>query len=229
MTQNRARILLLLLVALVVVAHLGGLLDFLSPKTVISQSQSLRSAAGAHPVAAMGLFTLAYILVAVLALPAAAALSLVGGYLFGLWVGGLLVLVSATLGAFILFTIARSAIGEPLRKRAGPIYDKIAVEMRRDAFSYLLFLRLIPLFPFFLVNLAAALFEIKPATFLVATFVGMAPATFIYVNLGREISRIESLGDLLSPGTLIALSALGLLALVPVAYRRVRKKPEYSS
>ena len=84
MTQNRARILLLALVALVVAAHVGGLLDFLSPKAVISQSQSLRTAASAHPVAAMGLFTLAYILVAVLALPAAAALSLLGGYLFGL-------------------------------------------------------------------------------------------------------------------------------------------------
>jgi uncharacterized membrane protein YdjX (TVP38/TMEM64 family) len=229
MTQNRARIFLLVLVALVVGAHLGGLLDILSPKAVLSQSQSLRSAASAHPVAAMGLFALAYVLVAALALPAAAALSLLGGFLFGLWIGGLLVLVSATLGAFVLFLIARSAIGERLRRRAGPIYGKIAVEMRRDAFSYLLFLRLIPLFPFFLVNLAAALFEIKPATFLVATLVGMAPATFIYVNLGQEISRIESLGDVLSPGTIIALSALGLLALVPVAYRRFWKKPESSS
>ena len=226
MTQSRARILLLALVALVVAAHVGGLLDFLSPKAVISQSQSLRTAASAHPVAAMGLFTLAYILVAVLALPAAAALSLLGGYLFGLLIGGLLVLFSATLGAFTIFMIARSAVGEPLRKRAGPIYEKIAAEMRKDAFSYLLFLRLIPLFPFFLVNLAAALFEIKPATFLIATFVGMAPATFIYVNLGKEISKIESVGDLLSPGTLIALSALGLLALAPVAYRRIWKKPE---
>lgn len=229
MMQNRARVLLLVLVALLVAAHASGLLDFLSPKTVISQSQSLRAAASAHPMAAMAAFALAYLLVAVLALPAAAALSLLGGFLFGLWVGGLLVLVSATLGAFTIFMIARSAIGAPLRKRAGPIYDKIAVEMGRDAFSYLLFLRLVPLFPFFLVNLAAALFEIRPTTFLAATFLGMAPATFIYVNLGQEISRVENLGGLLSPGALVALSALGLLALVPVAYRRLWKKAEVSS
>ena len=214
-----------LLVALALAAHLAGWTDLLDPQVVLAKSQALQQLARAHPILAPLAFVAAYLAVAALALPAAALLSLLGGFLFGRWLGTVLVLVSATGGALIVFLLARSAIGEPLRRRAGPLYEKISGNMRENAVGYLLFLRLVPLFPFFLVNLVAALFEIKTRTFVLTTFFGIAPATFIFVNFGREIGAVSNPRDLLSPGIIVALSGLGLLALVPVAYRRWRGEP----
>jgi uncharacterized membrane protein YdjX (TVP38/TMEM64 family) len=211
-------------VAIAAAAHFSGLTGALSPETILAKRQALQDLAASHPVLAPMAFAVVYLAVAAFALPVAAILSLLGGFLFGVWLGSLLVLCSATAGALIVFSLARSAIGEPLRRKAGPLYEKIAVNMRENAFGYLLFMRLVPLFPFFLVNLVAALFDMTARSFVVASLVGMAPGTVIYVNFGRQLGTVTSLQDLLSPGVLVALTGLGLLALTPALYRQWTKR-----
>lgn len=213
-------LLLAVLIALGVTAHVSGVTEFLSLEGVAAKRQTLLEMAAAHAVLAPLAFVAVYVAVAALALPGAAILSLLGGFLFGRWLGTALVVVSATTGALVVFALARSALGGPLRRRAGPLYEKVAANMRENALGYLLFLRLVPLFPFFLVNLVAALFDLKFRTFFLATLVGIAPASFVFVNFGKEIGRVSSFGELLSPSVLIALTGLGLLALVPVLYRQ---------
>lgn len=213
-------IIVVIFVAVVVVAHVSGLTNEFSPETIIGKRNALQALVASHPVLAPLAFASVYMTVAALALPVAAILSLLGGFLFGVWLGTALVLCSATAGALIVFLVARSAIGEPLRRKAGPLYQKISANMRENAFGYLLFMRLVPLFPFFLVNLVSALFDMKVRNFVVATFFGMAPATLIYVNFGRQIGNVTSARGLMSPSVLIALTGLGLLVLVPTVYRQ---------
>lgn len=222
-------VLVVMLLGAVVVAHFSGLADILSPEAVLAKRQALQDLVSSHPVLAPLTFALTYMAVAALSLPVAALLSLVGGFLFDVWLGTVLVLSSATVGALAVFLIARSAFGAPLRRKAGPLYTKIADNMRENTFGYLLFMRLVPLFPFFLVNLVSALFDVKVREFVLATFVGMAPATIIYVNFGRQIGNVTSVRNLMSPGVLIALTGLGLLALVPVIYRQWAKRRSVSS
>ena len=216
-------------VAIAIAAHFSGVTNVFSPEVVLAKRQELQDFAASHPVLAPLAFAAVYLAVAALALPVAAILSLLGGFLFGVFLGTALVLVSATGGALIVFVLARSAIGEPLRRKAGPLYEKVAANMRENAFGYLLFMRLVPLFPFFLVNLVAALFDMTARKFVLATFIGMAPATIIYVNFGRQIGTVASARDLLSPSVLIALTGLGLLVLAPIIYRQWTKRNSNST
>jgi uncharacterized membrane protein YdjX (TVP38/TMEM64 family) len=222
-------VLVVMLVAAVVVAHFSGLTHILTPEAILARRLALQDLVPSHPVLAPLTFALTYMAVAALSLPVAALLSLLGGFLFGVWFGTVLVLSSATAGALMVFLIARSAFGEPLRRKAGPLYAKIADNMRENAFGYLLFMRLVPLFPFFLVNLVSALFDIKVRQFVLATFLGMAPATVIYVNFGRQIGNVTSVRSLMSPSVLIALTGLGLLVLAPVVYRQWARRRSVSA
>ena len=216
-------------VAIAVAAHFSGVTDVFSPDVILAKRQAFQDLAAAHPVLAPLVFSAVYVSVAALALPVAAILSLLGGFLFGVWLGAALVLVSASAGALIVFLLARSAIGEPLRRKAGPLYEKVATNMRENAVGYLLFMRLVPLFPFFLVNLVAALFDMTARNFILATFIGMAPATIIYVNFGSQIGTVASARDLLSASVLIALTGPGLLVLAPTIYRQWTKRKTNST
>jgi len=207
---------------LAIAAYAAGATRWLSLQAVLAERQTLQSWTFHHPgLAVLGFVTL-YVAVAAAAIPGAAVLSLLGGFLFGRWLGTALVLTGATAGACIVFSIARSAIGQPLRRRAGPLFDKVSAGVKGNAVEVLLFLRLVPLFPFFLVNLAAALFDIRLITFLATTAVGIAPATFIYTSVGREIGTVSSLSGLLSPGALAALIGLAGLSLLPILFRHWR-------
>jgi uncharacterized membrane protein YdjX (TVP38/TMEM64 family) len=153
---------------------------------------------------------------------------LLAGFLFDRWLGTAIVVISATAGATILFLIARSAFGSALRERAGALYKKISKNMTENAISYMLFMRLVPIFPFFLVNIVPALFNVRFLPYMLTTFFGIIPGTFIYVNLGRELGTIESLGDLVSPSTLIAFTLLGIFALIPMLYKQFFAKKKKS-
>ncbi len=122
---------------------------------------------------------------------------------------------AATLGATLVFLAARYLFADAARKRLGGAGERINAGFTRHAFSYLLFLRLVPLFPFFLVNLAPAFTSIPVSTYVLATLIGIIPATFVYVNLGEALGHLDSLQGALSFNTLGALALLGLLALVP--------------
>ncbi|MGA8383472.1 MAG: TVP38/TMEM64 family protein [Stellaceae bacterium] len=183
-------------------------------------------------VAAALLYSVAYACLVALSLPGGAVMTIAGGFLFGTWVGGMCAVVGATLGATALFLAARAGLGPNtiggLAPGAGPLFGKLEAGFRAHAFSYLLALRLMPLFPFWLINLVPALVGVGLPTYLLATFIGIIPATFVYASLGNGFSKVVETPDasiLFRPGVLLPILALAVLALVPVWYKRWRRRP----
>lgn len=156
----------------------------------------------------------AYAAVTALSLPAAAILSLAAGALFGRWWGTLIVLWAATLGATLAMLTSRYLFREWVRRRLGPRLAKLEEGVAKDGAYYLFTLRLIAAVPFFLINLGMGLTPMRVRTYAVVSFFGMLPGTFMFVNAGTELSRIESPRDVLSPSVLISMALLGLLPLV---------------
>ncbi len=188
-----------------------------------SNKDALRSYADSHYAATVVTFIVAYCAQTALSLPGAAIFTLTGGFLFGTALGTVYVNVGATSGAVLAFLTARYLFRAGVERRFGKNLDAILRGFSQNAFNYLLTLRLIPLFPFFLVNLAAGLTRIRLSTYTAATAIGIVPASLVYANAGSQLGRIESLSDIASPGVLGAFALLGVLALVPVAYRKLRK------
>jgi len=167
-----------------------------------------------------------YTLLVALSVPGGAVLTIAGGFLFGTWLGALCAIIGATLGATAIFLATRAGLGG-FTQRAGPLVGKLEAGFRADAFNYLLVLRLVPIFPFWLVNLVPALVGVKLRTYVVATALGIVPATVIFASLGNGLGTVvdePDLGIVLQPSVLIPIVGLALLALVPVGYRRWRQK-----
>jgi uncharacterized membrane protein YdjX (TVP38/TMEM64 family) len=177
----------------------------------------------------LAVYVLVYAGVVALSLPGATVLTLAGGCMFGLWLATGVTVVAATLGATVLFLAARTAFGDLLRQRAGPWLTRLHDGFQANAFSYLLFLRLVPAFPFFVVNLVPAFLGVRLRTFILATFIGIVPGTFVYSSVGAGLRTLLdsngefSLGGVLTPQILTALIGLALLSLLPVAYKAWRK------
>jgi uncharacterized membrane protein YdjX (TVP38/TMEM64 family) len=186
--------------------------------------EALRAFTERHYAAVLAGAALAYVAAAALSLPVGVLLTLACGFLFGRWVGTAVVVVSASAGATLAFLAARYLLAEWARARMGGRAAALLRGFGEDAFHYLLFLRLVPVFPFWLVNLAPALTPVRTRTFFVATLVGIVPGTFVYANLGTSLARIESPRDLVSGTTLAALALLGALSLVPILVRRLRTR-----
>jgi uncharacterized membrane protein YdjX (TVP38/TMEM64 family) len=223
----------LLLLALGLAAVLLFDLDrFLSFEALRGHRARLTEEVAAHPLRSALFFFLIYAAATACSVPGGAVLTLAGGFLFGAIWGGLLVLGAATLGACIIFLAARTALGDLLRRRAGPFLARMEEGFRKDGFHYLLVLRLIPLFPFWLVNLVPAFFGMRLRSYALATLIGIAPATFIYAGLGSglgsvfEASAAPDLGLILKPGILLPILGLALLALAPVLYRRFGRRTQ---
>jgi uncharacterized membrane protein YdjX (TVP38/TMEM64 family) len=192
-----------------------------------------------------------YVTVVTLSIPGSLFLTLAGGMLFGAVVGGMSAAVGGTIGAICIFLIAKSACGEQLIRRAGPRAAKLADGFRADAFNYLLFLRLVPLFPFWLVNLVPAVAGVRLKTFVAATAIGILPATFVFAFLGASLesvvaAELAEFQACLAAGRqdcrldfdphagatlklLTALVLLGLLALIPVIAKRIRARSRIAS
>ena len=197
---------------------------YLSLETVKANRDALLSFTERHFVAALVIAFLVYVGAIALSLPGGLVLSLTMGFLFGRWVGTVLVVIAATVGATLVFMAARYLFADAARKRLGAIGERINAGFTENAFAYLLFLRLVPAFPFFLVNLAPAFTAISVRTYVLATLIGIIPGTFVYVNLGQTLGRIDSLQGLVSGPTLLAFGLLGLFALLPVAWKRVKSR-----
>ncbi len=215
---------LTVIILLITGAWTFGLMDLISLETVKQQREELLIYVSQHPILSALTFILIYTATVALSLPIATIMTLLGGFLFGRWLGTLLIVISATLGATIIFSIARSALGDTLRKKAGPLYDKAAKNMKDNAIGYMLFMRLMPLFPFVLVNILPALFNVRLLPYVLTTFLGIIPGTFVYANLGRELGTIETLSDLVSFETLLAFTLLGTFALIPTLYKQIKNR-----
>lgn len=155
-----------------------------------------------------------------LSVPGASILSLALGMMFGRWIGTLAIVVAATLGATLVFLAARYLFADFARRRFGARVHRIIGGFQRNAFSYLLFLRLVPLFPFWLVNLVPACTTVPARTYIAATFIGILPGSFVFANLGASLAHIDSMHDLISPSTLAAFLLLGVFALVPIMIKK---------
>jgi len=215
---------LLILGILMAAAYTFELHKFIGLEILQAQKDALRAFRNSHFLAATIGFLGAYVIIVALSLPVATLLTLLGGFLFGRWLGTLLAVTGATVGATVIFLIARSAAGQALRDKAGTVYRKIEDEMCHNAASYLLFMRLVPLFPFWLVNIVPALFNVPLRVFVLTTFLGIIPGSFVYVNVGQALGEIESLRDIISAELLLAFILLGLFALLPALYKKMKAR-----
>jgi pyruvate/2-oxoglutarate dehydrogenase complex dihydrolipoamide dehydrogenase (E3) component/uncharacterized membrane protein YdjX (TVP38/TMEM64 family) len=187
---------------------------FLSLDALKAQREALAAQVGVHLAVAIAAYMGVYIVVTALSLPGAAVLTLAGGALFGLWIGLVVVSFASSIGATLAFLAARFLFRDTVRSRYGERLAAIDRGVKRDGGFYLFTLRLVPVFPFFLINLLMGLTPIAVGTFYVVSQLGMLPGTVVFVYAGTQLARIQSLGDVLSPGLIAAFVALGLLPLL---------------
>ncbi|MGH6736933.1 MAG: TVP38/TMEM64 family protein [Methyloceanibacter sp.] len=242
-------LLLLFAVAGFVVAM--GWHRYLTLEQLATHRFALRAQIEGNLLLALSVFIALYAAIVALSLPGGAVLTIAGGFLFGWLIGGAASLIGATIGATVVFLIARSALRDVLVARAGPALKRFAEGFRENAFSYLLFLRLVPIFPFWLVNLAPGLLGVPFATYVLATVLGIIPGTFAFSLAGSGLdsvieaqqaahqSCLAKAGEggqescpygldpslLLTPELIAGLVALGLVALIPVAVKWFRRRP----
>lgn len=163
-------------------------------------------------------------------LPVSALITAASGFLFGVWLGAALSVVGATVGAIALFTAARSAFYDLFRARAGAALPRLEQGFRQDSFSYVLFLRLVPIFPAWLVTIVAALLGMNARRFVLATLLGSIPGATVFSSIGADFGLLfrngqtPDLGVIFQARTLLPLLGLAILALVPVLYRRWRRR-----
>lgn len=206
-----------------------GLDRYVSLDALRENRQALSEWVAAHRLLAMLAYMGLYAAMVAFSVPGALVATLTGGFLFGTLMGGTLTVIAATLGATIVFAAAKSALGDLLRAKAGSALQRMEEGLRENAFSYLLVLRLVPIFPFFLVNLAPAFLGVGLPTFIAATFIGIIPGTFVFASLGNglgavfDAGRSPDLGLIFEPQIIGPILALAALALLPVIYRRFRR------
>lgn len=197
---------------------------FLSLAALKENRDNLLTFTEANFVTAVGIFIIAYAVVTGLSLPGAVILTLAGGFLFGAVGATLCVNVGATTGATLAFLTARYLLRDTVEQKFGKWLGPFQEGFAKNAFSYLVTLRLIPLFPFFVVNLVSGLTRVNVGTYVVATAIGIIPGSFVYAYAGRQLGTINSLKEIASPNVIGAFVLLGLLAMVPVIYKRVTAK-----
>lgn len=232
---------------LMVAAYGLGLHEHLSLQNIAANRDSLRQFIAANWALALLIYGLVYASAVALSIPGASLLTIVGGLLFGWLAGGLATIVAATAGGTVIFLAAKTSFESALTRRAGVLVTKIRDGFARNAFNYLLFLRLTPIFPFWLVNIASALAHVRLKTFVVATALGIIPATFAFSFVGSGLDSLIdsqmtayhaclaqndaalcsfdlSISRVITPQILVALAALGVAALIPVALKLLRAK-----
>ena len=221
---------LLALLAALLAAWQGGLLHEFSWAALARHQATLGAWVDAHPLLAPLAYVALYLVVVALSLPEAAVLTVAGGLLFGTVVGGLLAVLGSTMGAIVLFLAARSALADRFVDRGGRVLARARTSLQRDGFSYLLAIRLVPAFPFWLVNLAAAIGGMRLLPFATATLIGIIPATLVFASLGDGLGAVLAQGQrpdltvVFSPRVLLPLLALAALSLAPVLWRHWRQR-----
>jgi uncharacterized membrane protein YdjX (TVP38/TMEM64 family) len=217
--MSRKQLLIVLaVVALVALFFLADLGRFLTLEYLQTSRAAIVTRVEAQPVAASAIYFAVYVLVTALSLPGAAVMSLAGGAVFGLVWGMVLVSFASSVGATLAFLISRSLLHEWVRKRFGEYLEGIDRGFEKEGNFYLFSIRMVPLFPFFVVNLLMGLTRISAPAFYLVSQVGMLAATFVFVYAGTQLAQVHTLGDVLSLQLILALSLLGLF---PLAARKL--------
>jgi uncharacterized membrane protein YdjX (TVP38/TMEM64 family) len=229
MSGRKKQLLLLVVFILAVVlvrfSPLGSIITFENLK---QNREALVAFVGDHYVTSAASFIAVYVIATALSIPGAVVLSLAGGFLFGTAAGVVYINIGATTGAACAFLSARYLLGDRLQQKYGGQLSKFNSEMDRNGASYLLTLRLIPVFPFFLINFLAGVTKVPLKTFLWTTALGIIPGTVVYAFAGRQIGSIDSPGEIFSKKAIAAFVVLGFFTLVPAIWKRIRK-PEATS
>ncbi len=223
---------LLLLIVVVVAVFASGAGRYLSLDSLRTHEALLRDFVADNLILSLLIFVAVYAAATAVSIPGALFLTLAGGFLFGTWLGGSATVVGATTGAILVFAIVRTSLGAALRERAEASGGRLKAVMdgvRDGAFGYILTLRLIPLAPFWLVNVASALANAPLRAYALATLIGIMPATFIYASVGAGIGKVLARGGepnlkiIFEPYVLGPLVALGLLSLATTLFQRFRR------
>ncbi len=222
----RKQLLLMMLILLIGAFFAFDLGRFFDLDYIKSQQAALEAYRTAQPVATAGMFFLLYVAVTALSLPGAAIMTLVAGALFGLVAGTVIVSFASTLGATLAFLVARFLLRDTVQTRFSDKLRMINAGMTREGGLYLFTLRLIPVFPFFIINLLMGLTPIRTWTFYWVSQLGMLAGTLVYVNAGRQLAQLDTLRGILSPGLLASLALLGVFPLIArsiIALLRIRR------
>ncbi|PCI01753.1 MAG: hypothetical protein COB79_03575 [Zetaproteobacteria bacterium] len=217
---------LLIIAALTALFILSGAHEYLSFEQLREHRLTLNTWVGEQPLLSALVYILIYVVVVALSLPGGTIMTLTGGFLFGALWGGLYTVVGATLGATIIFLIAKTSLGDALLAKAGKSIQSMKAGFNENALSYMFVLRLVPLFPFFIVNLAPAFLGVPLRTYVIATFFGIMPATFVFSLAGSGLGKVFeqggefSIAGILTPEMIGALLGLALLSLIPVFYKK---------
>lgn len=195
---------------------------FLTLAALKANRQALYDYYAAHKILTVTAFMAIYIVQTALSLPGAAILSLAAGALFGAVMGTVYANIAATSGAVLAFLVTRYFLRDAVLARFGRHLENINRELQARGFNYLLFLRLVPVFPFFLINLAAGLTHLPLRTFVLGTMIGIIPGGFVYCNAGASLATVTSLHGIVSPRVLGSFALLGLFALLPALYSKFK-------
>ena len=203
---------------------------FLSFEALRENRATLLNWVDTYGIVAALIYMLIYAVAIAFSLPGGAVLTITGGFLFGSAWGTVCVVIAATAGATALFLIAKTSFGDALRAKAGPALQRMQDGFQEGALSYLLVLRLVPLFPFFLVNLVPAFLGVSLRVYVVGTFIGIIPGTFVFATVGAGLGSVFDQGGefsaagILTPQIITALVGLAVLALIPVVYKKIKAR-----
>lgn len=204
--------------------------QYLNFETLKTYREQILEYKSQHTALFILIYTLGYIAVVAFSIPGATIMTLLSGFVFGLLLGTLVVVLSATIGAVIIFLAVQLALRDWVAQKAGKWITMMADGFKKNDFSYLLFLRLVPLFPFWLVNIVPAFLGVSLRTYTIATFIGIMPGTAVYVWVGSGLGYILDANEspnvaiIFDPKVLMPLIALGLLSLLPVLHRFMKAR-----
>ncbi len=228
------------IIALLIAGYAAGLHEYFSLSNLIKHREAMVAFVSDNILLAALTYMAVYITVVAVSFPGASALTITSGLVFGGILGGMLTVVGATLGAMLIFLIARSSLGDVLEKKAGPFIQKMIAGFQKDQFQYLLTLRLTPIFPFWVVNIVPALLKMKLVPYAIATFLGIIPGTMAFAYIGAGLDSVIAaqeeanpgcadagtcsieIGALVTTDLLIALAGLAALSALPFIIKKIR-------
>lgn len=220
--RNKKTIFIFFLIAIIVAIRLSPLGDILTFENLKKNREILFAFVQGHYLQSVATYLVSYIVIAALSIPGAGIMTLAGGFLFGVLSATVYIDIGATIGATLAFLTARYLLGTWLQKKYRKQLGVFNAEMEKNGPRYLLTVRLIPVFPFFVINFLSGLTNVPVRTFVWTTALGIIPATIIFAYAGRQIGTINAVSEILSARVIIALTVLASLALFPAMYNRIK-------
>lgn len=191
---------LVVVVALLVAGYFAGLQEYFSLSNIIKHRASIAEFVSGNLIIASLAYMMLYIIVVATSFPGASVLTITSGFIFGVVYGGILTVIGATIGAIVIFLIAKTSFGDFLQAKAGAFINKMIEGFQKNAFQYLLTLRLTPLFPFWVVNIVPAMLNMKLSSYALATLLGIIPGTFAIAYIGAGLDSVIAAQEAVNPG-----------------------------